>query len=68
MKKKHRSGLSRHHLRPRSRKGKSTPDNLLTLRIETHELWHRMFQNRTISEVILLLARIQRAKEHQKVR
>ena len=66
MKKKHRKGQSRHHLKPRSRHGNGSTTNLLTLKIERHELFHKMFGNRSLDEVIALLIRIKRAKENQK--
>ena len=57
---------NRHHLRPRSRGGDSHPSNLLLIQVERHETWHRLFGNRTLSEVIQLLKRVERAKTHQR--
>jgi 5-methylcytosine-specific restriction endonuclease McrA len=58
--------LTRHHIVPRSRHGKSKKYNLLMLEKERHQFWHILFGNRTIREAIELLERIDRAKNAQK--
>lgn len=60
--KKHHKGMSYHHLIPASRGGKYTDTNLLLMKIYRHETWHKIFGNRTLSEVIRLLIRIERIK------
>jgi hypothetical protein len=68
MKKRKRKGIKRyrnrnfHHLFPRERGGDDSKENLLLLKIERHECWHKLFQNRTLNEVIHLLHRIQRMR------
>lgn len=64
---------NRHHLTPRSRfrKGtsgdvKNTKQNLLTIKIDRHNYWHRIFGNRTLEEVIQLLHRLKRMKGRSK--
>lgn len=56
---------NRHHLTPRSRGGKNTPDNLLLINIEKHVYWHKIFKNKTLEEVIGILTRLQRMKERK---
>lgn len=53
---------NKHHLTPKSRGGTKTPSNLLLLWNDTHLEWHRVFGNRTLREVIVLLQRVERMK------
>ena len=53
---------NRHHLIPRSRGGGNDRRNLLLIKIDRHETWHRLFGNLTLNEVIGLLIRLKRAK------
>ena len=46
--------------------GKGTKDNLLLMWKWKETLFHQLFENRDIYEVIGLLYRVQRAKERQK--
>ena len=66
MKKKHRKGQSRHHLRNKARKGRGGFRNICWLEIEKHESFHILFGNRDLSETIALLIRLKRAKENQR--
>ncbi len=52
----------RHHLKPGSRKGKSVKNNLLLFKRERHYLWHLLFGNLTLYEVIITLIRLARMK------
>ena len=63
---KHFTDRNRHHLVPVSRGGENTIHNLLLIKIEKHELWHRLWGNRTAEEVLSLLERVVRAKCNQK--
>lgn len=63
--KKRRRWRNRHHLRPRSRRGGNNCQNLLYIDGRVHQMWHLVFKNRTLDEVIALLIRVKRAKEHQ---
>ena len=56
---------NRHHLIPKSRNGKATPDNLLLMDIDKHKEWHRIFGLMTLDEVIELLIRLRRIKKSQ---
>ncbi len=67
---KHRKhfGRNRHHLTPKSRGGRSTPDNIIWMNIEKHDCWHKIFGLRTLSEAIDVLQRLQQIKEDRKNR
>jgi len=58
-------GRNNHHLTPKSRNGKATPDNLLLINIDKHKEWHRIFGLMTLDEVIELLIRLRRIKKSQ---
>ena len=63
---KHKTGRNRHHfLQPKSRGGNNSLNNLLLIDIEKHEAWHKIFKNATAQEVLDLLTRVVRAKQHQ---
>ena len=62
MGKRKNSKASRHHLTPRSRKGKHGKENILHIDWEKHQSWHILFENRTLEEAIELLVRVHRAK------
>jgi len=66
MKKKQRKHQNKHHLRPKSRGGQSIESNLLWMDIERHKIWHILFKNLTLDEVINLLIRVKRIKDSQK--
>lgn len=67
--KKHKIGRNLHHfLRPKSRGGDNSLNNLLLIDIEKHQCWHKLFKNATAEEVLNLLERVVRAKKHQGVR
>ncbi len=65
--KKRLAGRNLHHLIPRSRFGDNSKSNLLLISIEKHELWHRLWGNRTAEEILALLERVVRAKQRQGV-
>ena len=54
--------LTRHHLTPKTRNGKDTPENILYIYRNKHDVWHTLFGNLTLQEVIKLLLRVERAK------
>lgn len=56
---------NKHHLVPKVRGGNARTRNLLLIDYETHVNWHKVFGNRTLDEVIALLNRVRRAKQHQ---
>lgn len=64
--KRNKRKRNRHHLKPKSRGGDKTQDNLLLIDIERHLAWHNLWGNRTLDEVIALLIRVKRAKESQR--
>lgn len=59
---------TRHHLIPKSRRGdykkKKIIDTHVTLKLyETkHEMWHHLFGNKTLQEIILTLHRVHEIK------
>jgi len=55
-------GRNYHHLVPKSRGGGYTAKNLLLMKIERHAMWHKLFGNRTLDEIIHLLIRLERMK------
>ena len=59
-------GRNHHHLTPKSRGGEHSPSNLLLIKEERHNLWHQLWGNRTLDEILDLLTRMARAKNHQK--
>lgn len=61
-------GRNRHHIRPRSRHGRNSVQNLLLIEIEKHRAYHFLFGNRTLEEAIELLRRIDVAKKKQTTR
>ena len=59
-----RKFITKHHLIPRSVGGSNDDWNLLRLNWdEHHEYWHKLFGNRTIFEVIVLLKRLIKMKK-----
>ena len=55
-----------HHIVNRCNGGRNTNDNLLLLWKKKEVLFHQLFGDRDIYEVIELLYRVQRAKEAQR--
>jgi hypothetical protein len=43
---------SNHHVVPRSKRGKTLPDNLATIEKGKHLLYHELFENRTPVEIL----------------
>lgn len=58
-------GRNKHHLIPRSLGGPDAKSNMLLIDVHKHELWHQLWGNRTIDEVLDLLTRMARAKRRQ---
>jgi hypothetical protein len=59
--------MNRHHLKAKANGGQATVQNLLWIYKERHEMWHILFANLSIDEVIELLIRVSRAKKNQKI-
>lgn len=62
LKRKGRNRLTRHHIVNKCRGGGDFNQNLLLLTPEHHRMWHILFGNKSISEAIRLLQRIERIK------
>ena len=54
--------LTRHHLTPHSRGGQGTPENILWIYRDKHDVWHKLFGNFTLEESITILQRVARMK------
>jgi len=54
---------TKHHLIPKSREEEYGKGPALMLSWHHHQLWHELFHNMTLSEIIEALQRIQRMKE-----
>jgi hypothetical protein len=52
--------ITKHHILAKSRFGGN--DCIVMLQWGKHEAWHRLFGNRTITEIIKVLRRLQRLK------
>ena len=61
-----KEGRNRHHLKPKCRGGKDQDWNLLLIKLERHNLWHKIFGVQTLEETINLLVRLQRMKNGQR--
>jgi len=48
---------SRHHIKNRCDGGTFTPENIISLTITHHQIWHQLFHNMTFLEVAELLLR-----------
>ena len=57
-----------HHLIPGSRGGQTIGSNLLKLDAYRHSAWHLLFGNKTLSEIIALLERLEYRKEYERMR
>ena len=66
-KSKRKRKMSKHHLKPKSRGGQKIKSNLILIDIERHCAWHKLWGNRTLNEVILLLQRLQQLKKAQRL-
>ena len=51
-----------HHLTPRSKGGSSDSSNILRFDALRHLLWHKLFGNKTLEQVIALLQRMSKMK------
>jgi len=66
-KKKKYSGRNYHHIVPKSRilpckRTRAKLQELLLMKIDRHDYWHRIFGDMTLDEVVELLTRLQRSK------
>lgn len=64
---KHKDHRNRHHLFPKSRGGPTRKENLLLIDIDKHILLHKIFGNRTLGEILVLLHRTLHAKNYDRV-
>lgn len=60
-------GRNYHHfLLAKCRGGKDTIQNLLLMRVERHEAWHKLFGTMTAEQAVALLQRAIQMKKHQR--
>ena len=57
--------MNRHHLTNKCMGGKGNIENILWIYINRHEVWHTLFKNLDLDQVIALLIRVKSAKENQ---
>lgn len=65
--KKRHKRMNKHHLTPKSRFGDMSPNNLLLIDIEKHNLLHKIFGNRTWEEIIAVMVRVSQMKRRHKL-
>jgi hypothetical protein len=58
-------GQNSHHLTNKCRGGDCSPENLLRLKVEKHEIWHKLFRNSDPEKIIEVLQRLMRMKNYQ---
>jgi hypothetical protein len=61
---KRRRRRNKHHLRPRSRNGSNSQNNLLLIDEDKHAMLHKIFGNRTLGEIIEVLHRLLHLKRY----
>lgn len=59
-KKRRKRKLTRHHVQNSFRGGTDSPENIIMLKNERHEIWHILFHNLDFLEVANLLIRADR--------
>lgn len=57
--------VNKHHLLNKCKGGTWDYHNILWIYINRHQMWHQLFRNLNLDEVIELLQRVKLAKEHQ---
>jgi len=62
---KRKRKLSKHHIRNRCHGGSKSPDNILMIYRDKHDVWHKLFGNLTLRQAAYLLLRLARMKERQ---
>ena len=64
---KFRKKMNRHHLVNKCNEGDSSIKNILWIYIERHSMWHTLFHNLDLDQVIALLIRVKSAKDNQTI-
>jgi len=57
--------MNRHHLVNKCNGGTMSINNILWIYINRHHVWHELFKNLDLEQVIELLIRVKRAKDNQ---
>ena len=63
---KHLENRDYHHNLAKSRGGSNQDFNLIVLKVERHQMLHKIFGNRTLREIISVLERLDKKKSNQK--
>lgn len=56
--------FNKHHIVNKCNRGPATEENLLVWDIDKHNAWHKIFKNKSFLEVIQLLVRCLKMKNH----
>ena len=67
-KKRRARKLTRHHIINRFRGGTSSPENIILLKNERHEIWHILFHNLDFLEAANLLIRADRMLKRKEIK
>lgn len=59
--------MNRHHLTNKCMGGGGNIENILWIYINRHEVWHSLFKNLDLDQVIALLIRVKSAKDNQTI-
>ena len=65
MKFRKKNKMNRHHLVNKVNGGGANMQNILWIKVDRHQFWHRIFGNLSLDEVITLLLRVKSAKKNQ---
>ena len=65
--KKRKRRITRHHLKNRINGGDSSPENMLKLTQDRHNLLHVLFGNLDLYDIVILLVRIGRLKRYHHI-
>lgn len=67
MRRKHLKNRNYHHMKPRSKGGPTIDQNLLLIDKTKHFLIHKIFNNATLAEILIILHRTLHAKGYEVV-
>ncbi len=59
--------MNRHHLTNKCNGGGGNIENILWIYMNRHEVWHSLFKNLDLEQVIQLLIRVKSAKDNQTI-
>lgn len=62
-----KTGYVKHHIKNRTKNGRSQPENLLFIKEGREKLIHLIFGNRDFYDIIIFILRISKAKHFERV-